>query len=113
MLDDYYTDDSVNESTLDYDKECDAITSALTYSVHADDDAMRQVDALTELTNKICDSDLLPAVIYSYEQNGNPLRIQMDATQKAIIDGLLDTKLASADITLQQYNTYKAIFVTE
>ena len=112
MLDDYYTDDSVNEPTLDYDKECDAITSALTYSNH-DDDAMRQVAQLTELVDKICDSDLLPAVIYSYEQNGNPLKVSVDDTQKAIVDGLLDAKLASADITVQQYNTYKAIFVTE
>ena len=39
--------------------------------------------------------------------------VSVDATQKGIVDGLLDTKLASGDITLQQYNTYKAIFVIE
>ena len=113
MLDDYYTDDSVNETDLTYDDECEAISTALHYSNNADDDVIRQAEALATLVDKLCDSDLLPAVIYSYEANGTPLRVSVDATQKGIVDGLLDTKLASGDITLQQYNTYKAIFVIE
>lgn len=113
MLDDYYTDDSVNETDLSYDDECNAISTALHYSNDSEDDVIRQAEALGELVNKLCESDLLPAVIYSYEVNGTPLRVSLDTAQKAIVDGLLDTKLASGDLTLQQYNTYKDIFVVE
>ena len=109
LLDDYYTDDSINESNLDYDKECDAITSALHYS-NDDDDAMRQAAALSDLVDKLVESDLLPAIIYSYETAGTPFEISVSADQKLIVEGLLDTKLASGDITSQQYNTYKNIF---
>lgn len=109
LLDDYYTDDSINESNLDYDKESFAISIVLNYS-NSEDNTLLDTAAMIEA---ITESDLLAAVLDFYQRNENPMTITLSELQRTAIYAGLDTKYAAGIITSQQLNTYKALFVTE
>ena len=109
LLDDYYTDDSINESNLDYDKESFAISIVLNYS-NSEDNTLLDTAAMIEA---ITESDLLAAVLDFYQRNESPMTITLSELQRTAIYAGLDTKYAAGIITSQQLNTYKALFVTE
>ena len=109
VLNDYYTDGSVNETELNYNDESYAIASALNYANSNDNsaiDAVSLVDALSK-------SDLLPALIDSYNKDGKGFEVKVDAVKKAALDAAIDLKVVDGSLTTQQANTYKALFVVE
>ncbi|MCR5741453.1 MAG: hypothetical protein K6G38_03240, partial [Gammaproteobacteria bacterium] len=108
LLSEYYTDGSITEATLDYDKESSAIASALNYSNSSDDSL--ELSAIPTLIDSLCSSDLLPAILDFYSNNGSAVTIKVSLIKKTTIDGLFDTKVLDGELSQKVANTYKAMF---
>nr|MCR5741992.1 hypothetical protein [Gammaproteobacteria bacterium] len=103
-----YTDGSITEENLDYDKESSAIANALNYSNSSDDSL--ELSAIPTLIDSLCESDLLPAILDFYSNNGSAVTIKVSLIKKTTIDGLFDTKVLNGELSQKVANTYKAMF---
>lgn len=106
LLDEYYTDDSVNEDSLNYNNEAKAISMSLAYA-NSDDNSLLDTALLV---NALGDSDLLPAIIDFYNKNEEPIVINVTLVQKTALELGID---ANTNMTSQQKATYKTLFVVE